>query len=137
MIFPCPIPDTTPASEAATTQSCPFPGFLSADGSVMTNQLLDQLLADFSDGASDVIDALVARTARALSLWTRAACALMSAQSWRCPRAPTSRCSRSFTPVPDECEEALMEATEARRGYARVAAWDETREQVAKTSDVH
>ena len=24
-----------------------------------------------------------------------------------------------------ECEEALMEATEARRGYARVAAWDE------------
>ena len=23
-----------------------------------------------------------------------------------------------------ECEEALMEATEARRGYARVAAWD-------------
>ena len=24
-----------------------------------------------------------------------------------------------------ECDEALMEATEARRGYARVAAWDE------------
>ena len=24
-----------------------------------------------------------------------------------------------------ECEEALMQATEARRGYARVAAWDE------------
>jgi hypothetical protein len=24
-----------------------------------------------------------------------------------------------------ECEEALMEATEARRGYARVAAWTE------------
>ena len=59
MIFPCPILDTTPASEAATTQSCPFPGFLSADGFVMTNQF-DQLLADFSDGASDVIDALVA-----------------------------------------------------------------------------
>ena len=24
-----------------------------------------------------------------------------------------------------ECEEALMEAAEARRGYTRVAAWDE------------
>jgi hypothetical protein len=61
VIFPCPIPDTTPASEAATAdQSCPLPGFFLAAGFVMTNQF-DQLLADFSDGASNVIDALARR----------------------------------------------------------------------------
>jgi hypothetical protein len=33
---PCPIIDTTPATEAATTQSCLLPGFFSAVGFVMT-----------------------------------------------------------------------------------------------------
>ena len=73
MIFPLPDPRHDTCNRSCNDAVLSSPGlFFSADGFVMTNQF-DQLLADFSDGASDVIDALVASTTgvRAPSLSVR------------------------------------------------------------------